>query len=243
LMRYFEWFFPIHKYVRLRREMPGWLAWASLMTAVLVVPGAIIMYDFVDWSVGYSIGFSLRPGPGPSFSSAIGPYLAGRLDLVVFVLVFTTFAFTLLSGLTLLISLSFVRKQPGRRRPICTWQTFKYSMRGSQTWLLLAGLWFVSVYVLVHSDWLEHVAEKYSLLIGTIVFTSIILSIFLVAGATSVQAAQAVITLQDDRRCKECGYFLIGLTTPRCPECGTPFDPAKLVQLAQTREAPQPGRP
>lgn len=25
-------------------------------------------------------------------------------------------------------------------------------------------------------------------------------------------------------RCKTCDYRLIGLTTPRCPECGTPFD-------------------
>lgn len=26
-------------------------------------------------------------------------------------------------------------------------------------------------------------------------------------------------------RCARCGYLLIGLTDPRCPECGTPFDP------------------
>ena len=26
-------------------------------------------------------------------------------------------------------------------------------------------------------------------------------------------------------RCRECGYLLLGLTEPRCPECGTPFDP------------------
>src|SRR6478672_832486 len=25
--------------------------------------------------------------------------------------------------------------------------------------------------------------------------------------------------------CWECGYLLRGLTTPRCPECGRPFDP------------------
>jgi hypothetical protein len=24
--------------------------------------------------------------------------------------------------------------------------------------------------------------------------------------------------------CRKCGYLLIGLTAPRCPECGTPFD-------------------
>jgi len=26
-------------------------------------------------------------------------------------------------------------------------------------------------------------------------------------------------------RCMKCGYNLYGLTEPRCPECGTPFDP------------------
>ena len=25
--------------------------------------------------------------------------------------------------------------------------------------------------------------------------------------------------------CANCGYMLRGLTTPRCPECGTPFTP------------------
>ena len=26
-------------------------------------------------------------------------------------------------------------------------------------------------------------------------------------------------------RCRQCGYILIGLPEPRCPECATPFDP------------------
>ncbi len=29
-------------------------------------------------------------------------------------------------------------------------------------------------------------------------------------------------------RCYECGYLLVGLPEPRCPECGTPFDPDDL---------------
>ena len=35
----------------------------------------------------------------------------------------------------------------------------------------------------------------------------------------------------DERICKQCGYWLIGLTEPRCPECGTPFDPELLKRL------------
>ena len=30
---------------------------------------------------------------------------------------------------------------------------------------------------------------------------------------------------QDPCECRRCGYPLIGLAAPRCPECGTPFDP------------------
>jgi len=32
--------------------------------------------------------------------------------------------------------------------------------------------------------------------------------------------------------CSHCGYSLWGLTEPRCPECGTPFDPSLLTSQA-----------
>jgi len=31
--------------------------------------------------------------------------------------------------------------------------------------------------------------------------------------------------------CQACGYLLFGLTEPRCPECGSPFDPALLRNI------------
>ena len=34
-------------------------------------------------------------------------------------------------------------------------------------------------------------------------------------------------------RCRVCDYDLRGLPKPRCPECGTPFDPAEVPALAQ----------
>jgi hypothetical protein len=33
----------------------------------------------------------------------------------------------------------------------------------------------------------------------------------------------------DPSHCGECGYDLHGLREPRCPECGTPFDPKEVV--------------
>ncbi|MHC4443513.1 MAG: hypothetical protein ACYTBZ_13280 [Planctomycetota bacterium] len=32
--------------------------------------------------------------------------------------------------------------------------------------------------------------------------------------------------------CKQCGYLLFGLITPRCPECGTKFNPALLEMVS-----------
>lgn len=32
--------------------------------------------------------------------------------------------------------------------------------------------------------------------------------------------------------CKGCGYPLMGLTGPRCPECGEPFDPDRVPNAA-----------
>ncbi|MFN0135388.1 MAG: hypothetical protein ACKVS9_04635 [Phycisphaerae bacterium] len=32
-------------------------------------------------------------------------------------------------------------------------------------------------------------------------------------------------------RCQRCQYRLFGLTTRRCPECGTPFDPSRISHI------------
>ncbi len=36
-----------------------------------------------------------------------------------------------------------------------------------------------------------------------------------------------------DERCRVCGYILYGLPEPRCPECGTQFDPKLLEELTE----------
>jgi 4-amino-4-deoxy-L-arabinose transferase-like glycosyltransferase len=46
-----------------------------------------------------------------------------------------------------------------------------------------------------------------------------------------------------DRRaftCKRCGYDLQGLPEPRCPECGTVFDPAERERILARFHAPPP---
>ena len=127
-------------------------------------------------------------------------------------------------------ALRFVRHRPGRRRPLCTWQTFKFVLLGSRTWLLVAIWWAGVIWLLAERG--QELMQGHELALMVTILTALITSILVVMGATAVQAALAVIALQDDRRCEKCGYFLIGLTTPRCPECGTPFDPAKLEKLS-----------
>jgi hypothetical protein len=35
----------------------------------------------------------------------------------------------------------------------------------------------------------------------------------------------------DPVACLNCGYKLIGLTEPRCPECAQPFDPQRITTM------------
>ncbi len=41
--------------------------------------------------------------------------------------------------------------------------------------------------------------------------------------------------------CRECGYDLQGLTKPRCPECGTQFDPTEKQRILARAGQPAPG--
>ena len=208
MTRRFEWLFPIHMYIRLRKEVVGLHVFLAVLSAVLAPAAVFIALSFSDF-IPYN-------WPTPvEISLAVGAVLAviGSVELVV--------------------ALIFVRKRPGRRRPLCTWRTFKYVLLGGQTWMFLLLAVVALIYLLA---WLlfgrSLKSGLESIVYVTAVLTLLLATILVISGAVAVQAAQAVIVLQDDRRCAECGYFLIGLTAPRCPECGRPFDQAKLGKLA-----------
>lgn len=42
--------------------------------------------------------------------------------------------------------------------------------------------------------------------------------------------------------CRSCGYPLLGLTEPLCPECGEAFDPEQVPQVDNTKKSPTNGR-
>ena len=45
-----------------------------------------------------------------------------------------------------------------------------------------------------------------------------------------------------EKTCIECGYLLIGQTSPRCPECGTAFDEELLERFAELRNLEDRGQ-
>jgi hypothetical protein len=65
---------------------------------------------------------------------------------------------------------------------------------------------------------------------GAPVLYSTIAAIALWGGAALLAAMEyrlcsRLLRRNDGSRCRRCGYSLTGLTEPRCPECGQPFEP------------------
>ena len=62
--------------------------------------------------------------------------------------------------------------------------------------------------------------------------------------ATVTQTIVIVVTwLRPEKKshiCQNCEYNLTGLTVPRCPECGTRFDPVLLAELGKTSKPAEP---
>lgn len=72
----------------------------------------------------------------------------------------------------------------------------------------------------------------------------ILILFYSVAFTTMTQiSVQMVICLRSEPKkhiCKNCGYNLTGLTVPRCPECGTKFDPVLLTELGNASKPAEP---
>lgn len=221
--RYFYWLFPILRYGHQRREVSAWRAWGTVV-AIILLPAAI---DFVRLAVPMALA-----GRFIANATALLDYRIGFWGKVT---VITALVLSTINAIELGVALLFVRHRPGRRRPLCTRQTTQFVALGSQTWVILAivaigiGLAIAAFVTMPKSD-------RGIVWVMTGIGTAILATLLVTIGATAVQAALAVIALQDDRRCEQCGYFLIGLTLPRCPECGTPFHPGKLAGLAQAAD-------
>ncbi|MCZ6652135.1 MAG: hypothetical protein O7D91_03820 [Planctomycetota bacterium] len=72
----------------------------------------------------------------------------------------------------------------------------------------------------------------------------ILIMFYTVTFATVTQTVVIVVTwLRPEKKshiCENCEYNLTGLTVPRCPECGTKFDPALLTALGDASKPDEP---
>ena len=215
-MRYLEWLFPIHRYIRLRREVSGLAALTTFVASAVAIAAIPAAFLFLD----------LWPRTGPAglayLATSLFWSIAERLPIVSMVLLF-------LASVACLAALIRVRRDPAGRQRRCAWQTFKFALLGSQTWAW--GAWLVAG--LLACCGLRDTAGAGNWRAIPLAFGAVfLLDPPLAMLATIFHAGRAVIALRDDSRCIQCGYLLIGLKTPRCPECGTPFDPARLEALA-----------
>jgi len=71
----------------------------------------------------------------------------------------------------------------------------------------------------------------------------IVIGLVYLACATplTVRAWRSAPVKRHPMMCVKCGYLLYGLSEPRCPECGTPFDPKLLVPQTPSSQGPASG--
>jgi hypothetical protein len=95
---------------------------------------------------------------------------------------------------------------------------------------LLTGIvWFVLVFgTLSFLVRFFVVTEDLSDVQGKLVF-SLMAFVSLIVGVAQARAAGKANESVDPAGCEKCGYSLRFLTTPRCPECGAIFDPARVA--------------
>ena len=149
-MRYDEWIFPIRKYVRLRHEVGGaavfltWLVAVVLVSAALLVP-AFFQYAALSASRARWRGVRMMARPGDDWVTRacgiVQGFFSTHASQIYWYVVSAVVLLAIITAVELAASLAFVRKRPGRRRPVCTRQTFKYVVLGSRVWVIFTWVW------------------------------------------------------------------------------------------------------
>lgn len=79
-------------------------------------------------------------------------------------------------------------------------------------------------------DWSPHQAQVPFLIMGALYMIGMVFPGFV--------ALRKLPKSRSPWECQTCGYLLYGLSQPRCPECGTGFDPNLLAELTRFPEPP-----
>ncbi len=122
---------------------------------------------------------------------------------------------------------------------LCVWiaVTLRDSVGYRARWLsgMLQSV-AMTLSIVIHTDLLT---ERDPLLAAVVLTAGIVLYSFAFMFTTSLWGrlgrSSNRTRVSEDRRCCECDYNLHGLNEPRCPECGTPFDPSWLASDGQSR--------
>src|SRR5215813_14014464 len=84
------------------------------------------------------------------------------------------------------------------------------------TWFLLV----CAALCLIPRDSRSYIASCAAIIVDTI--------LALVVGVLAGRRAYSDLGNDRTAHCRNCGYLLVKLSEPRCPECATPFDPYDL---------------
>lgn len=216
-MRVFQWIFPFLRYYRQRRE-PGWGA-AGLMfliIGILVAMGVLIcefryVLAFDSWtsfsqSVHWIVESVLKDVVSASSSSHV--LLVWCLSMVYLLPIVALFA-----------GQSAVYRTRGDSFLSSIGVGVKYAL------LIMPGLFVVFVIILVvfRGPLGDRVPDGLRSACVTILWLSYVCW-------STIVSSVAIRRLYTAGFCRQCGYDLTGLTEPRCPECGKPFDPKLLSE-------------
>ena len=199
-----------------------------------------LVFTFLYFTVAYLFGlltlvtalrgYRLRRSAGPPRGVSIAVLLG-----VVIVLVLVCFVVELIDAV---VNSSFSWELGTIIVLAITLVSAAYWMRGWRMGPagLLSLRWYMAVMCLIwFGFWLvsDPASTCYGLWLSMVGATVIAVGAFGEAkariGRTSRRTVGALFTSRlklfdvDGPRCKKCEYLLIGLTTPRCPECGQPF--------------------
>lgn len=95
-----------------------------------------------------------------------------------------------------------------------------------------------------YAGWLGSNAGSSAVVISLTSLPVALISLFLARGICAGKFQKAIrwtLLAKGYPLCLHCGYDLKGQTTPRCPECGTAFDPMLLKPQETASLPPSPG--
>lgn len=96
-------------------------------------------------------------------------------------------------------------------------------IRGKYAWALLVGVANCAICLLF---WMLVLTLDWSPQDAHVPFAVMGLAYTLATLPLAIRATRRAPASVSPWICVRCGYLLYGLSEPRCPECGTPFDPA-----------------